>query len=140
MTSDIKVSEVMTKSVIVANVNNSFTQIMKFFTEYNIQHLPVADNDKLVGIISIKDMASFVFMQVQKGGNLHALGLDAMFKVNNVMTHNPTTITPDDKISKVVEILAKGGFQALPVTVNGMIQGIVTNKDLVRMLQWEYTH
>jgi predicted transcriptional regulator len=47
MTSDIKVSEIMTKSVIVANVNNTFTQVMKFFIEYGIQHLPVAENDKL---------------------------------------------------------------------------------------------
>ena len=44
------------------------------------------------------------------------------------------------KAYHIVEILAEGKFQALPVTVNNELQGIVTNKDLVRMLRWEYTH
>jgi CBS domain-containing protein len=56
------------------------------------------------------------------------------------MTADPISISPDDRAAKIVDILSGGRFQALPVTVNGEIKGIVTNKDLVRMLQWEYTH
>jgi CBS domain-containing protein len=140
MTSSIKVSQIMTKGVIVGNVKNSFTQIMKFFTEYGIQHLPIEENGVLVGIISVNDMSAFIFSQATKGNNLHATALDALFSVSKVMTHDPITITPEDTVAKVVEILADGRFQALPVTTNGEIQGIVTNKDLVRMLRWEYTH
>ena len=140
MTSDIKVSEIMTKSVIVANANNTFSQVMKFFTEFGIQHLPVAENEKLIGIISVNDMSTFVFSQVNKGAKVDKASLDASFKVSEVMTADPISIFPDDRAAKIVDILSGGRFQALPVTVNGEIKGIVTNKDLVRMLQWEYTH
>jgi acetoin utilization protein AcuB len=140
MTNNIKVSEIMTKSVIVAGVSNTFEQVMSFFTEFNIQHLPVTDGGLLVGVISVKDMAAYVFKQAKAGGNVDLAALNENFKVRDVMTPNPVSVAPDDTAGKVVDILAQGKFQALPVAVNFEIQGIVTNKDLVRMLQWEYTH
>ena len=140
MTNNIKVTEIMTKSVIVANVNSTFEQVMRFFTESNIQHLPVTDNGALVGMLSVKDMADFVFKQVKKGLRVDLPSLNSSFKVSEEMTSNPITIGPEETAYHIVEILAEGKFQALPVTVNNELQGIVTNKDLVRMLRWEYTH
>jgi CBS domain-containing protein len=140
MTNNIKVSEIMTKSVTVAGVSNTFEQVMKFFTEYNIQHLPVTDNGLLVGILSVKDMAKFVYVQAKKGLKIDLESLNASFHVQEVMTSNPVTISPEDTAFKVVETLSAGHFQALPVTLDGKLQGIVTNKDLVRMVHWEYTH
>ena len=130
----------MTKSVIVANVNNTFTQVMRFFTEYRIQHLPVTADDILIGIISVNDMSSFVFKQLKTGKAMDSAALDAAFKLDEVMTPHPISITPDDTAFRVVEILSEGKFQALPVTKDGLIQGIVTTKDLMRMLWWEYRH
>ena len=139
MTNTLKVSEVMTKSVIVANTSSTFTQIMRFFTEYKIQHLPVAEGDKIVGIVTVNDMIAYMFKEIHKG-KVDLESLDASFKLGEVMTDEPVTITPDDTIDRVVDLLSSRSFQALPVTVDGAIQGIVTNKDLVRMLHWEYRH
>ena len=139
MTNTLKVSEVMTKSVIVANTSSTFTQVMRFFTEYKIQHLPVAEGDKIVGIVTVNDMIAYMFKEIQNG-KVDMESLDASFKLGAVMTDGPVTITPDDTIDRVVDLLSSRSFQALPVTVDGAIQGIVTNKDLVRMLHWEYRH
>jgi CBS domain-containing protein len=139
MTNTLKVSEVMTKSVIVANTSSTFTQVMRFFTEYKIQHLPVAEGDKIVGIVTVNDMIAYMFKEIQNG-KVDMESLDASFKLGSVMTDGPVTITPDDTIDRVVDLLSSRSFQALPVTVDGAIQGIVTNKDLVRMLHWEYRH
>ena len=140
MTSNIKVSEIMTKSVIVANSANTYSQVMTFFTGSRIQHLPVTEDDKLVGIISVNDMSAFVFDQLKRGNKIDSESLDIIFRVPDVMTPHPVSVSPDDTVFKVVEILEEGRFQALPVTKGNEIQGIVTNKDLVRMLRWEYTH
>ena len=140
MTNNIKVSEIMTKTVTVAGVTNTFEQVMRFFTEFNIQHLPITDGGLLVGMISVKDMNNYIFQQIKKGEKTDTASLNATFKVSEIMTPNPITVMPDDIAYKVVEILSAGKFQALPVVINNEIQGIVTNKDLVRMLHWEYTH
>jgi acetoin utilization protein AcuB len=113
---------------------------MRFYTEFNIQHLPVADGGLLIGILSIKDVNKFVFQHTTAGEKVDIESLNAAFRITEVMTPNPVTVTPDDTAGRVVEILSAGLFQAIPVAVNGELQGIVTNKDLIRMLQWEYTH
>lgn len=140
MTDKLKVKQIMTKGVIVANVDNTFEQVMRFFTEYNIQHLPVNDHENIIGILSVKDMADFVFKQVKSGLRIDMPSLNASFKVSDVMTAEPTTVTETESLFRVVEILAEGKFQALPVTDGKKLVGIVTNKDIVRMLRWEYTH
>src|ERR1700759_1789803 len=127
MTNQIKVSEIMTKTVTVAGIKNTFGQVMSFFTEFNIQHLPVTDGGLIVGMISVKDMAKYVYDMAQKGEKTDLVSLNATFKVIDVMTKNPVTVTPDDTAAKVVEILSSGRFQALPVVVDYAIQGIVTN-------------
>jgi CBS domain-containing protein len=139
MTDNIKVSQVMTKNVIVAARHSTFTEVMRFFTEFKIQHLPVADGPRIVGIISVSDMMSFIFRATKKSMVDNA-SLDAMFQIADVMTPSPITISPEDDVASVVNLLSTGAFQAVPVTEGDVIVGIITNKDLVRMLQWEYTH
>jgi len=53
------------------------------------------------------------------------------------MTRNPTVVTVDDTLETVISILAEGKFQAVPVTKDGLLHGIVTNKDLVRIYKWQ---
>jgi len=51
-----KVSELMTKVVVVCSPEDSIDDIMNIMTQRRIRHLPVKDGDKLVGIVSIGDV------------------------------------------------------------------------------------
>lgn len=140
MTKKILASGVMTENVVVAGLNNSFSQLMAFFTKHKIQHLPVTYDDKLLGIISINDMLNFLEGQIAAGESISEASLNEAFSLENVMTHNPVSVDPEAPLSEVLEILAEGRFQALPVVHNGLIKGIITNKDIVRVYQWDLTH
>src|SRR5262245_11398703 len=48
----IRVSELMTKEVVVCSPEDSVTDVMKLMTMRRIRHVPVKDRDQLVGIIS----------------------------------------------------------------------------------------
>ena len=52
----IRVSELMTKEVVVCSPEDSLTDVMKLMTMRRIRHVPVKDRDQLVGIISIGDI------------------------------------------------------------------------------------
>jgi len=54
----IRVSELMTKEVVVCSPEHSVTDVMKLMTMRRIRHVPVKDRDQLVGIISIGDIPS----------------------------------------------------------------------------------
>ncbi|MFI5144038.1 MAG: CBS domain-containing protein [Ignavibacteria bacterium] len=51
-----KVEEVMTERVIVMEASDSYEDCLRIMKQENIRHIPVIDGDKLVGVISIRDL------------------------------------------------------------------------------------
>jgi len=50
------ISEVMTAKVLSAKPDDTVEQAMSIMSEKRIRHLPVVDNDKVVGMLSIGDL------------------------------------------------------------------------------------
>ncbi len=51
-----QVREIMTSQVLYVDINQSLEECMAIMSEKNIRHLPVFENQRLVGIISVKDV------------------------------------------------------------------------------------
>lgn len=50
--------------------------------------------------------------------------------VSEWMTVEPRTVTPDTPVMEAMQYLRDGGYRRLPVTRNGALVGIVTDRDL----------
>ncbi|HEY9322538.1 MAG TPA: CBS domain-containing protein, partial [Candidatus Methylopumilus sp.] len=48
---------VMTKNVLVGNVKDTFEKAMTVMTENHIRHLPIMDGQKVIGMLSLGDVA-----------------------------------------------------------------------------------
>jgi CBS domain-containing protein len=68
---DTLVSEVMTGSLITVSMDHTIEECMWLMTDRYIRHLPVLEDNKLVGLISIGDVVGFIIKE-QKSiiGNL----------------------------------------------------------------------
>ncbi len=53
---DTKVKDVMTPEMINVTMNTSVEQCMALMRQYRIRHLPVVENDQLVGLVSMRDV------------------------------------------------------------------------------------
>tara|TARA_R110000868_G_scaffold155665_1_gene382104 strand:- start:1441 stop:1869 length:429 start_codon:yes stop_codon:yes gene_type:complete len=53
---DRRVREIMTSRIVTCGLNDSVDELMDMMTEGRFRHLPVVENDRLVGIISIGDV------------------------------------------------------------------------------------
>ncbi len=62
---DTPVSEIMTKTVITVKPDDTLEQCMELMSKNKIRHLPVVDNDKVAGIISIGDVVMAI-IETQK--------------------------------------------------------------------------
>ncbi len=51
-----QISEVMTDKVLAAKPDDTVEQAMSVMSEKRIRHLPVVDNDKVIGMLSIGDL------------------------------------------------------------------------------------
>ncbi len=54
-----KVSEIMVQPIISLDCHLPVTKANSFMAEKKIRHLAVSDNDKIVGMISVKDLVAF---------------------------------------------------------------------------------
>ncbi len=62
--------------------------------------------------------------------NLQAMEVDKVKRSESGMIVDPVTIGPKDRISDALEIMKKYKISGVPVTQNGKLVGILTNRDL----------
>jgi CBS domain-containing protein len=62
---DTKVNEVMTSRVICSTLNHSADECMALMTEKRVRHLPIVEDNKVVGLISIGDIVKAVISDQQ---------------------------------------------------------------------------
>ncbi|MEJ2691560.1 MAG: CBS domain-containing protein [Candidatus Thiodiazotropha sp.] len=60
-----KVSEAMSAQVVVVDPKQSIEECMAIMTEKRVRHLPVIENDRLIGIISIGDLVKAIIENQQ---------------------------------------------------------------------------
>lgn len=59
------VGDLMVKSVVTCAPGNSVADIVALMSENNIRHLPVLDNEKLAGFVSIRDVVASRLSQLE---------------------------------------------------------------------------
>ena len=60
------VSEIMTARVLTVTKSNSVEDCLNLMTDRHLRHLPVVENDKLIGLISIGDLVKVVMEDQRK--------------------------------------------------------------------------
>ena len=60
-----KIREIMTTQVIFADPDQSVQECMSIMTEKHIRHLPVMEDDRLIGVISIGDLVKTIIAEQQ---------------------------------------------------------------------------
>lgn len=57
---EVQIKDVMTPSPIVISPNDTLDHCMALMTDKHIRHLPVKDEDKIIGMVSIGDVVKFI--------------------------------------------------------------------------------
>lgn len=99
------------------------------------RHLLVCDGDKLVGIVTDRDLRRPDISDDAEGW-LDYYRLDDDYEVRYVMTGNVQTLRTRDGLDRAVHLFTDRKFGAVPVVdKNGDLIGILTTHDLLRALE-----
>ena len=119
---------------------------IKLFAESGISGTPVVDGERLVGIVTEGDLI-FRDADVKAPGFLDILGgiiplgnweeyrrealKSAGVTVEEVMTENPITVSPDATLSETATVMADKRVRLLPVADGERLLGVVTRMDIL---------
>ena len=119
-----RVSDYMTKDVIVASPTDTVQKIYTMILESGFSAFPVVKRKRIVGLISRRDLIRT--RRVQSVISQHA-----QTTIEEVMSKDVVTISQDETISSAAELLVKHDVSRLPVIDGDHIIGIVDRHDIL---------
>jgi CBS domain-containing protein len=116
-----KVKEIMTKDVATLNADDTIERAAQLMNQYNIGSIPVCREEKVIGIITDRDIA---LRSVAHGENC------GKQTVREVMSSNPVIVNSETDVHDAARIMSERQIRRLPVVENNNLIGIVSLGDL----------
>ncbi len=133
LTYELKVQQVMCDHVISLSPDDTMNDVRRILSDNKISGIPILENDRLVGIVSIEDLVSCLV----DNGELHE-------KIENRMSKNIIAIYSDEPIVHVIGKFERDGYGRFPVIDRDTkkLVGIITKGDIIagslKKLEIEY--
>lgn len=123
-----KVKEIMTKKLVTIDVNQSLRDARRLMEKHDIARLLVKDKDKIVGIITERDLANRL-------GNWRERKIsDAHIYVSTVYSYDLIKINKEQSLSSAASMMLEQDISSIAVSDNGDIAGLLTKTDIIKAL------
>ena len=135
MTQSTPISELMTSPVRTVAVDAKLSEVRRALTHGNFHHVPVVNGDKLVGIVSSRDL-----LRVYRESGSKASGkaddlLDRGATVAEIMSTDLVVIRSHESVETAIGLIASGAIHSvLVLDREERLVGIVTDTDLLDYL------
>jgi len=124
------VKDSMTREVVVLSPETTAAEALAVCRERRVRHLPVLEAERLVGIVSDRDLRSAA-PALGDPGRVEALG---KLRVSEVMGRDVVSARPDDPIEEAANEMRERRIGCLPVVENDALVGIITSSDVMEAL------
>ncbi len=105
----------MSFPVVTIEISDSMERAIELMKEHCIKTLPVMKSDRLVGIVTDRDLKRASASEATSLAVYELLNLLVKVKVKNIMTKDPVTLNPDFTIEEAANILRKRRISGAPV-------------------------
>ncbi|HXN33054.1 MAG TPA: CBS domain-containing protein [Polyangiaceae bacterium] len=129
------IADLMSCQVVTVTPEQDLDAIRRLFDEHRFHHVLVVDRDRLVGVISDRDLlratSPFIDTLAERPQDLATLRKRA----HQIMSREPIVAHRDDSVAQAAAAMLAHRVSCLPVvTPDGRVEGIVSWRDLMRSL------
>ncbi len=108
------------RDVYTVTPDTTIEEADRIMREKNITGLPVVEDEKIVGIITIRDIRFY-----QNHG-------DRKIKVSELMTKDVITAEEGITLEEAIKIMHRHRIEKLPIVKDGKLVGLITAKDILK--------
>jgi len=131
----ITVKEIMTKDLVVVSPTDRLVHARRQMMEAHVGRVPVVDEEDLKGMVTSKDlMRAFIDFRKKVPEKYQKSQIKEVL-VEDIMSSNPTVTSKDTTISEVAKVMMDTGYNGLPVVEGDKIVGIITQTDILRLIE-----
>ena len=144
---DASVSDVTFGKAVTVNVSHTLNHIIYEMKRNDVQKVVVMDNnEKAVGIVSVKDLSANYFTEnseqknsksSKKSSKAPRFPIDSPFIAEDIMT-SITSADVSESIASASKKIIKNDVVSLPVTRNGKIEGMISKDDILKWIAENY--
>ncbi len=116
-----KIKEIMSKDLIIGEVNQKVSEIAELMKKYDIGFIPIAQNKHLIGVVTDRDIICSTFSNE----------LDCNAKIDRYMTNDVISIDVDDTIENALKIMGQNKVKRLIVSSHEKVVGILSLSDII---------
>ena len=117
------VGDVMATTLLTVDATEALTAAAAQMDARGVGAVLVLNGERLSGILTERDVLRAVATGGVEGTNVGAW-----------MTHDPDTVGPDERPGHAAAIMLHGGFRHLPVLDGDKAVGIISIRDLMRLV------
>lgn len=118
----ITIDELMTSNPITLNGEDSIEDARAIMTEKDIRHIPVTDNNKLIGLVSQRDILKATLPGTTDGTTI---------SLADIMIRDVSVIRKSDSVRQAAIFLQSHKYGCLPVVSDDQLVGIITDSDFI---------
>lgn len=124
------VKDRMTPEPVTITPFTSFPEAVRIMREKEIRHLPVMEEDKLVGVVSWTDLLHALPSMAKTLSGFETNYLLANLHIQEVMSSPAITVPEDAPLEEVARLMVDEEIGCLPVVRNGAMVGLITEADI----------
>ena len=115
--------EHMSRDLLTVGPGDPLGEVAKRMVDRDVGAVIVLEGEALAGILTERDMLRAV-----------AAGIQDDWVVSDWMTRDPETMAPDDTTQHAAVLMIHGGFRHLPLVEGDDVVGMLSIRDLMRVV------
>ena len=126
-----KAKDIMVKEVATLDVEDELSLANDIMRLGRIRHLPVVEGEKVVGIISERDLFRSSLAQALGYGNKDTREVMKTLRIKDIMVKQVISISPDTDLKDAVALMVERKIGCLPVVQDHKLVGLITETDIL---------
>ena len=129
------VKKIMSTAIVTVEMDDRLKTVKEIFGSVRFHHLLVVESDKLVGVLSDRDLLKALSPRIGTPAETEDDSASLNKRVHQIMTRRPVVLKPDSTIYEAIEVFNKHNISCIPIVDDDNIPvGIVSWRDILKQI------